>query len=37
MKLLLPIMNKHSPVRTVKAPWIDDELKKCMVERDWGK
>ena len=35
-KLLLPIIDKHAPlkkltVRTVKAPWIDKELKSCMV------
>ena len=32
MKLLHPITDKHAPVkkltvRTVKAPWIDEELK----------
>ena len=42
MKLILPINDKHEPVkvltvRTVKAPWIDEELKNCMVERDGGK
>ena len=42
MKLLLPIIDKHAPVkkltvRTVKAPWIDEELKSCMVERDGAK
>ena len=41
MKLLLPIIDKHAPVKkltvgTVKAPWIDEELKNCMVERDGG-
>ena len=40
MKLLLPIIDKHAPVkkltvRTVKAPWIDEELNNCMVEREW--
>jgi hypothetical protein len=40
--LLLPINDKHVPVkkltgRTVKAPWIDEELKSCMVERDGAK
>ena len=28
LKLLLPIIDKHAPVRTVKAPWIEEELKK---------
>ena len=42
MKLLLPIIDKHAPVkkltvRTVKAPWIDEQLKNCMVERDGAK
>ena len=42
MKLLLSIIDKHAPVRkltfrTVKAPWIDEELKNCMVERDEQK
>jgi hypothetical protein len=42
MKLLLPIIDKHAPVkkltiRTVKAPWIDEELNNCMVERDGVK
>ena len=41
MKLLLPIIDKHAPVkkltdRTVKAPWIDEELKDCLVEREGG-
>lgn len=32
-------MDKHAPlkkvtVRTVNAPWIDEELKKCMADRD---
>ena len=32
MKLLLPIIDKHAPVkkltvRTVKAPWIDEDKK----------
>ena len=31
MKLLLPIIHKHAPVkkltvRTIKVPWIDEEL-----------
>lgn len=39
MKLLIPVTNKHRliknmTVKTVKSPWIDEELKKCMVERD---
>ena len=42
MKLLLPIIDKHAPVkkvtdRTVKAPWTDEELKNSMVERDGAK
>lgn len=42
MKLLLPVMDKHAPVKkltvkTVKAPWIDEELKKCMADRDRTK
>ena len=42
MKLLLPIIEKHVPVkkltvRTVKAPWIDEEFKNFMVERDVAK
>ena len=39
MKLLLPIIGKRAPVkkltvRTVKVPWIDEELKNWMVESD---
>jgi hypothetical protein len=39
MILLLPIIDKHAPVkkltvRTVKAPWINKEFKNRMVERD---
>ena len=42
MKLLLPINDKHAPVkelivRTFKAPWIDEEFKNCMVGRDGAK
>ena len=42
MKLLIPVIDKHAPVkkltvRTVKAPWIDEELKDYMVERDGAK
>ena len=42
MKLLLPIIDKHAPVkkltlRSDKSPWIDEELKKMMVERDGAK
>jgi hypothetical protein len=34
-----PIISKLAPVkkrifRTVKDPWIDEECKNCMVERD---
>ena len=28
---------KKLTVRTVKAPWIDEEFKNCMVERDGAK
>jgi hypothetical protein len=33
MKLLIPVTNKHAPtkkitVKTVKSPWIDEELRK---------
>ena len=36
------MVDKHAPVkkrtiRTVKAPWIDEDFKNCMVERDWAK
>ena len=42
MKLLLPIIDEHAPVkkltvRTVEAPWIEEELKNCMFERDGAK
>jgi hypothetical protein len=42
MKLLILVTNKHAPikkiiVKTVKSPWIDEELKKMMVERDEAK
>ena len=42
MKLLIPVTNKHAPikkmtVKTVKSPWIDEELKNSMVERDEAK
>ena len=42
IKCILPIINKHAhvkklTVRTVKAPWIDEEFKNCMVERDGAK
>jgi hypothetical protein len=42
MKLPLLIIDEHAPVkkltvRTVKAPWIDEELKNCTVERDRDK
>jgi hypothetical protein len=35
--LLLPIIDQNTyvkrlTVRSVKAPWIDEELKNCMVE-----
>ena len=39
LKLLLPIIDKRAPVKkltvkTVKVPWIDEELKNWMVESD---
>ena len=42
MKLLLPIIDKHAPVkkqtvRPVTAPWIDEELKNSIVERYGAK
>ena len=42
MKLLIPVTNKHVPikemtVKTVKSPWIDEELKTFMVQRDEKK
>jgi F420-dependent methylenetetrahydromethanopterin dehydrogenase len=42
MKLLIPVTNKHAPikrmtVKTVTSPWIDEELKNCMIERDEAK
>lgn len=43
IKLLLPFIDKRAPVnkkltvRTVKTPWIDEELKDCIVERDGAK
>lgn len=38
MTFFLSVIDKHAPikklnVRTVKAPWIDEELKSCMVGR----
>ncbi len=41
-RLLLPIVNKHAPVRklTVRnamSPWLDQELKARMMERDRAK
>jgi hypothetical protein len=40
--LLLPIIDKHARVKkltvwTVTVPWIDEELKSCMDERDGAK
>ena len=37
MKLLIPVTNKHAHVKkmtveTVQSTWIDEELKKCMLE-----
>lgn len=42
MKRPIPVTNKHAPiekmtVKTVKSPWMDEELKNCMVERDEAK
>ena len=40
MKLLIPVTNKHAPIKkmtTLKSPWIDEDLKNCMVERDEAK
>jgi hypothetical protein len=40
MKLLVPVTNKHAPikkmtVKTVKSPWIDGELKRGMRQKEW--
>jgi hypothetical protein len=42
MKLLIPVTNKHAPIKkriakTFKSLWIDEELKNCMVEKDEAK
>ena len=42
MKLLIQVTIKHAPikkitVKTVKSPWIDEELKNVIVERDEAK
>jgi hypothetical protein len=42
MKLLIPVINKHTPikkitVKTVQSPWIDEEFKNCIVDRDEAK
>ena len=42
MKLFIPVTNKQTPfkkmtVKTVKSPWIDEELKNFMIERDEAK
>ena len=42
MKLLIPVSNKHVPikkitVKTVKSPWVDEDLKNSVVERDEAK
>ena len=42
MKLLIPFTNKYTTikkmtVKTVKSPWIDEELKNGMGERDEAK
>ncbi len=41
-RLLLPVVNKHAPVRklTVRntmSPWLDQELKAHMMERNRAK
>jgi hypothetical protein len=38
----MPIVDKHSPVkkltvRTVRALWLEDELKNVMVQRNYAK
>ena len=38
--LFLEILNKHAPVRKVRVrakslPWIDDELRVLLRQRDW--
>jgi hypothetical protein len=35
IKLLIPVTYKD--VKTVKTPWIDEELKNCMVEKEEAK
>ena len=36
MKLLIPVTNKHAPIKkTVTFPWIDKELNSFIVE--WHK
>ena len=42
MKQIIPLTNNHTSIKiitlkTVKFPWIDEELKNCMVERDEAK
>jgi hypothetical protein len=42
MKFLIPVTNKPTPikkmiVKTVKSPWINEELKNGMIERDEAK
>jgi hypothetical protein len=42
MKLLTPVTKWHAPikkitVKTVKSPWINEEFKNVMVERDEAK
>lgn len=41
-ELLIPVIDKHAPVRrlTVRAarcPWVDEELKECMAQRNEAK
>jgi hypothetical protein len=42
MKLLIPVTNKHAPikkitVKAVKSQWNDEELKNGMVEKNEAK
>jgi hypothetical protein len=39
MKLLIPVTNKHAPikkmtVKTIKFSWIDEEFKNGMMKRE---
>ena len=42
MKLLMPVVEEHAPlkkstVRTTKAPWMDEELKSVITQRNEAK